>query len=326
MAALLVLVVVAAAAQVPACAFALHALASPGPNRTGETPLKVAALASKLEHWLTCNRLATIAAATSQAANVELASSTTSGGGAIPSGSRRDPPEVVAATAAAAAAAEAELAGESVASKLANKALADPSASLVAVPLDRKLGGSAREPPPTRVGGVSGAMEASATSHCKAHFDGHVCWPATRAGASAKVQCPRLNWVSSASRELVVGGGDDASATKRIAMDEKGDKGALELALMNSSSSSSLAAGAAAQPMVAPLAAPEQRQQHEQRSRGQTNDATAQVNNVATLVTEGKGKWSREVLNLREEGLRNVRANERASRGERVEWDDVSSV
>ena len=38
-------------------------------------------------------------------------------------------------------------------------------------------------------GGGAGPTEPAA---CHAHFDGHLCWPATEIGQTARVACPRL--------------------------------------------------------------------------------------------------------------------------------------
>lgn len=31
---------------------------------------------------------------------------------------------------------------------------------------------------------------------CHAHFDGHLCWPAARAGQTLRLACPQLNWLA----------------------------------------------------------------------------------------------------------------------------------
>jgi len=35
----------------------------------------------------------------------------------------------------------------------------------------------------------------SGSGGCPAHYDGHLCWPASEAAASARLPCPRLNWL-----------------------------------------------------------------------------------------------------------------------------------
>lgn len=41
----------------------------------------------------------------------------------------------------------------------------------------------------------SGPRVASPQVLCPAHFDGHLCWPPSRAGSRVRVPCPRLRWL-----------------------------------------------------------------------------------------------------------------------------------
>lgn len=229
-----------------------------GPDRTYDTS-KVAALASKLEHWLTCNRLAALAASNNNAAADELVTS-----------SRRDPPEVVAATAAAAAAAEAEAAGASVPSKFA----ANSVGKSVLDSADRKSIADAAATAAKTTNSPPKATLAVA-SQCKPHFDGHVCWPATQAGTSAQVQCPRLNWVSSASEIAAAQvNAENATTARRNVISSGNDPSQTATTMTNTSAGRS---GSRAQ---------------DRRGARQTNKQATlvQVNNVATLVMDGKGK------------------------------------
>lgn len=51
--------------------------------------------------------------------------------------------------------------------------------------------------------GSSGASPEAASSHrCQANFDGHLCWPAAKAGQLIKLPCPRLNWLANVEQAL----------------------------------------------------------------------------------------------------------------------------
>lgn len=41
---------------------------------------------------------------------------------------------------------------------------------------------------------TEGQLEAG--EQCRAHFDGHLCWPAARVGETVRLACPKLSWVS----------------------------------------------------------------------------------------------------------------------------------
>lgn len=55
-----------------------------------------------------------------------------------------------------------------------------------------------------RVSSLEGkSRQMPATARCQAHFDGHLCWPAAKAGQLVKLPCPRLNWLSNVEQALV---------------------------------------------------------------------------------------------------------------------------
>lgn len=103
--------------------------------------LKVAALATKLEHWFVCRQANALSIANSELSSLDLGA-------------------------------------------LSEKGHLKRSAG------DNQDSSSSSSPAGSRP-----ATSVTSVNSCRTHYDGHLCWPATKQGQSAKLPCPRLNWL-----------------------------------------------------------------------------------------------------------------------------------
>lgn len=146
--------------------------------------LRVAAFASKLEQWFACQR--------QQAA-------------------------VAVAAAAAAAAAQ-----------QSNNGPTNASSSSLTTPNPLSISSNSLAPPTQQMSSQQGPSATTsdtinplfgAADHCQAHFDGHLCWPATYKGSRAALACPQVAHLDHSHRlQRAAGAGAGAAHRKRQAV------------------------------------------------------------------------------------------------------------